>query len=293
MSALSDLIDALVEAGFSSTNARELASKLGVETSAVIEGGVAKFTIEGQDFAMVPLDENGDLVANIAHRRGLFADLILLDGGNGEITFPTDVDGFILHNGVPGGAKFYRRLDTDQTLGANSLALGFGASTTTGAPGSVAIGQGAAAYVSGQVAFGSAVPTLKTSRFTAVAETVGTATSFFTTDGSGQMSGAIVFPQTPGLYELNITVLAREGTTENFARMVRRCVFSVGSDGIASSIPAGSIVTPVTDFLQNLSGISLSIAAFPGRILYITVTGQVDKTLTWSMCVDVVATTVA
>ncbi len=293
MSALNDLIDALVEAGFSSTNARELAPKLGGLGSAVIEGGVAKFTIEGQDFAMVPLDANGDFVANIAHRRGLFADLILLDGGNGEITFPTDVDGFILHNGVPGGAKFYRRLDTDQTLGAQSLAVGSGASTTAAAVGAVAIGNGAAAYVSGQISFGSALPTLKTSRFTAVAETVGTATSIFTSDGSGQMSGAIIFPQAPGLYELNITVLAREGTTENFARMVRRCVLTVGADGVATSIPAGSIATPMADFLQNLSGITLSLTGFPGRILYITATGQAGKTLKWSMCVDVVATTVA
>lgn len=234
----------------------------------------------------VVADENGDLIANIGHRRGLYADLKSLDGVNGEITIPTDVDGLMVHNGVEGQAKFYRRLDTDQTLGPESLALGSGAQTAAGAGASLAIGKGANATVAGQIAFGSATPRVKTSRFTAVATTVGTTGSFFTADGSGAMGGAIILPAGPGLYEIAMTILVREGTTDNYARMLRRAVVRVGADGIATAML--DVTSPTGDVHVGLPGLTIGPSAFPGRVLYITTTGIAGKTLEWALCADVV-----
>lgn len=260
----------------------------------VVEGDLYIVQSNEDRFAALPLNEDDEIIANIGHRRNTLSNLLSLDGVPGEISIPTDVDGFVVHNGVAGQAKFYRRLDNDNTLGANSVAIGNGASTSTLAANSLAIGSGAEATVAGQVAFGSALANVKTSRFTCRTITTDTTANFFTTNGSTDpedLTALISFPARPGLYDMTWTVLVREGTTGNFARLERRFMAQVASNGSTSSIVggAGGVITPTADVLVNLSGLSLSFSMFPGRIVYATATGQAGKTLTWAAQVDVVA----
>lgn len=50
-------------------------------------------------------DDAGNLIANVNHRTGNLASLLQLDGGDGEISVATDVEAFVKHTGVAGGAR--------------------------------------------------------------------------------------------------------------------------------------------------------------------------------------------
>lgn len=59
----------------------------------------------GNRFALLPLDANDNVIANIAHRQNTLANLLALDGLAGEISVATDDTALVLHNGVAGQAR--------------------------------------------------------------------------------------------------------------------------------------------------------------------------------------------
>lgn len=72
-------------------------------------GGLLEIVFEGNSYAAIPLDENGNAMANVNHRTGTLAALLALAGGDGEISKATDIDAIVVHNGVALEAKAYHR----------------------------------------------------------------------------------------------------------------------------------------------------------------------------------------
>lgn len=245
---------------------------------AVLEDGLAKVLIGESVYALLPVDASGDVIANVGHRKGEYADLISLDGVDGEISLPTDRQGFIIHNGVPDGAVFYPRLDNGTALGLDSFAIGSGATTTSRATGALALGPNAVANNPGEVTFGSAVSYLSTGTLTGSCTTVGTTPGFLASDGT---SSGIVFKPGAGLYDVDATVLVREPGTNNWARFTRRMVVNVESDGNTTTL--NNVTEPTPDIGTGLVGIAMSFAVSGGRVLYANLTGLAGKTLRWGM----------
>lgn len=267
-------------------DARTPASRLMVMDNDLTLSAATRAELAGA--GLLVADESGNFIANIGHRRGLFANLITLSGEPGEISIPTDVDGFVIHNGVANQAKFFRRLDNDNTAGADSLAIGLGASTANTAAKSLALGAGAQTTVAGEVCFGSAKPGVRTARFTGYAETDSASAKIVTADGTVN-AGAIQLPNLMGIYDLTITFLAREGWTDNWARFVRRCVLVVNEDYFTTTV--SNVTTPTPDVNSGLAGCAVAVAGFGGRLLNTTVTGLAGRTINWSMFVEANAMT--
>ena len=66
--------------------------------------GAAVATIGGQRYAALPIDANGDVIANLVPRTGLLADLLALGGSLNEIAIATDVKAVVRFTGVAGQA---------------------------------------------------------------------------------------------------------------------------------------------------------------------------------------------
>lgn len=287
MSDLSDLIDSLVEAGFSSASAKELAPKLGGIGNAVIENGVAKVIIGGDTYALLPVAPDGGIVANVAHRTGTLTTLLAASGASGEIGIPTDQEGLVVYGGAGGGAKFYRRLDTDYALGTASTAIGPGAATAAGAALSLALGPGASAVAKGEVSFGSAKVGVRTSRLTGYCATTNATATFIGPDGVGTFP----LPSKLGLYHIRARFLVRENWTDNFAVFVRHAVVVVNEDTITATVL--NLITPSSepDFNSGLAGCVATIQAAGGPILAPRVTGLAGRNLNWSVFMDVCSMT--
>lgn len=63
-------------------------------------GGLLEIVFEGNSYAAIPRDTNGNAIANINLRRNTLAALLALDGGLGEISTASDWDAIVLHSGV-------------------------------------------------------------------------------------------------------------------------------------------------------------------------------------------------
>lgn len=66
--------------------------------------GAAVATIDGNQYAALPVNANGDVVANLVPRTGLLADLLQLAGSPGEIAVATDAKAIVRYSGVIGEA---------------------------------------------------------------------------------------------------------------------------------------------------------------------------------------------
>lgn len=277
------LVDALVEAGFSSTNARELADLLGGAGigGATIVNGVAVVTIDGQQFGLLPVNAQGDVQANIVHRTGLLSTLMALAGSPGEIGVATDTKSLVIFDGVAGQAIEIRPLGRVNASGADSLTLGLNASTTAKAAKAVAVGHNAAAQNESEVVFGSGTLHVQTRRVAVTLRTVGTESESMTTDGGASRDAAAnsINLTRDGFYDIEFTVLAREIGTNNYARFVRRSV--VRRSGSTTTQIAASITTPTPDIISNLTGADAYALASAG-IFSITVQGVEAKTIQWA-----------
>jgi len=80
------------------------------------QNGLALVTIQGEQFAMLPVDANGDVIANIGQQTGLLGDLMALAGNPGQIGVATDMTALVLFNGTAGQAKSSRSWTTTQPL---------------------------------------------------------------------------------------------------------------------------------------------------------------------------------
>lgn len=94
--------------------------------------------IMGQDgpYAALPLDANGNAIANINHRRLPFESLATLDGGVGEISVATEGYAMFLHNGVADQAiPFFKSTEIARVVAdATGTSLTTSTSVTTYTP---------------------------------------------------------------------------------------------------------------------------------------------------------------
>jgi hypothetical protein len=97
---------------------------------------VVSFSASGiTKYAALPLDPQGNAIANIIPRTGTLASLLALDGGNGEISVATDVQALVRHNGTPGGAvAHYRAGVTDAVYFDSFSYLGVPSGATGAVP---------------------------------------------------------------------------------------------------------------------------------------------------------------
>ena len=247
----------------------------------VVEG-LALVRIGNDVYGLPKLDANNHFVADVGHRRGLLADLLGLAGIDGEVSLPTDVKGMVVHNGVPNGAYFIRKLDNTEALGTNSLAIGQGASTQNGANKSLAVGFNAIAYSAGELALGTAAKGVTKSILTGSRTTTDANSRIVYADGtvSGYMR-----PSMLGLYDISVTFLAREGYTDNWARFVRRGVMVVSEDGITTTM--NNVTTPTPDINSGLAGCNVSLSALSPAQPDIRVKGLGGKSINWAIFAEV------
>lgn len=234
-------------------------------------------------------DENGNFTASIGHRTGVFADLITISGEPGEISIPTDVDGFIVHNGQPGEAKFYPRLDNAAAFGESSLAIGLNATTMASADLALALGVNAKAHAKGELAFGSLKPGVRRSHLTGYGITTSETGKYI-----GPVEGSNFFDLPPygGIYRVKATFVAREGggMSENMAMYERACVVLVTNEDEVL-YPAVLNMVNVADYNANLAGVTVSILGASGPAMAARVTGITGRTINWAVFVDVCAMT--
>ena len=73
--------------------------------------GVSLIDVNGVHYALIPVDVNGNAVANVIPRTGFLENLLSLGGNAGELASATDDAAIVQFNGTPGGAKaFYPSL---------------------------------------------------------------------------------------------------------------------------------------------------------------------------------------
>ena len=288
MSAQSELIDALVEAGFSSANAADLANKLGAVSGATVQNGVAIVTVGGSPYALLPVDGNGDVIANIGHRTGLLADLLTLDGNPGEIGVATDQYAIVLFNGVAGQARAIKRLDNVNALGTDSIAIGGNASTNAVAEKSLALGHTATAHVRGMTAIAGAITGIQTLHSTLGVRTTDASGSSMSTSGTVNDALGDTIKLPVGVYDIEVTIVARQIGSANWARFVRRFMFRASS----TTSVFGATVSPVADDASGLTGLAISFTQFTGGYLLINVTGLAGVTIQWAAYVRANALTI-
>lgn len=252
----------------------------------VVSAGMAKVMIDGAYYAMLPLDANGDIVANITHRTGLLADLLTADGGNGEIAFPSDAEGYVLYNGVQGQAKFIKRLDNAAALGAGSVAIGPNSGTLASAPKSMALGPDVTARSPGEVIHGSASPGINRSVVMGKRKTTNATTSSVYTDGA-TAAGWTLPTGGVNLHQITVTFLAREDWTNNVARFVRQILLVVDPEDAFSVLTLNS-VTPIADFISGLEGCSVTLQTVGGPGYAPRVTGLAGRSITWLAMAEII-----
>lgn len=228
-------------------------------------------------------DENGDYLANIGHRTGLLVALMAIDGVPGEIAIPTDVNGFVVYNGVVGQAKFIPRLDNPEALGPGSLAIGPSASTVLAASNAIAIGQNAKARWPGEYVQGA--QKLGISRSMVMLHAI---TTNATAKAVGpDVGGLFLFPTLAGLYDVTVTAFVRDGYLNQWQKMTRNILFAVADDQTTGSVVGEN--TPNPDQALGLAGCTLSFLGGAGSTFIVNVTGLAARTLNWGVFVDIKA----
>lgn len=282
MSDLNDLIDSLVEAGFSSTNAKELAPKLGGIGNAVIEDGVAKVNIAGATYALLPVDSGGNVVANIGLRNGTKAELLAALGGTAEIGLPTDANGFVVYKS--GVGTFYPRLDNPGAAGAGSLAIGTGAITGQFADNALSLGNKARAQFRGEIAFGAGKVGI--GKQVIMRHAVTTSAASYLVGNSETSSATFALPAQAALYNVRARVLVRDGYLNQWAQFERHAVIRVADD--QSNAAVLNPVTPTGgDFNETLTGCAVSFIASAGPQFAVQINGLAGRTLNWAVFLDI------
>lgn len=280
MSALNDLIDSLVEAGFSYTKAKELAPQLGGVGLATIQNGLALVTIQDGQFALLPVDANGDVIANISQRTGNLADLLQLPGNPGEIGVALDADAIVLFNGVATGGRVIRKLDSANAIGTNSLSIGGNSATTASAEKALALGYEATAAQYGVVTLGGAIPKIQTVHATLGGTTTDATGAALSLDGVA--ANAVAFKLPAGFHDVDVVFIARQGA--NWARFHRRVMFRAASSALGV---LANETSPTPDVASGLTGLSVNFSQFNGGLLYFNAVGLAATTIYWSAHVTV------
>lgn len=276
---LGDKAPVYLSAGFLVNHLGEQIGAIGIP--ATEQAGIAIVEINGTPYALLPVDENGDIVANLSHRRGLLADLLDLSGEPGEISVPTDADGIVIHTGVFGQAKRFYSPVSAGTAGENSLAQGLGSTTDTRAKRSMAVGAYSRTNVIGEFAVGFGLANYGLHDILYAARTTDASMAFATATGiNGDTSlGSTTSMLPAGLYDVEVTVLAREIGTNNFARFVRKATLVIEAQGGSATL--SNTTTPTSDLNSNLAGLSIMLGGTGGVPVYLGVTGVAGKTIQW------------
>lgn len=253
------------------------------------QGGIAIVEINGTNYALLPVDEDGDIVANLAHRRDTLANLLALSGEPGEITIPTDAPGLVIHNGVAGEAVHFRGALSNNTLGAESLAMGELSGTSAVASRSLALGYGANATHIGEAVLGSAIPGIRRHVFQQGGRVVGVPIDDFVflnnANNAGSLEpGGMITALPGGLYDCRVRILAREIGTNNFARFVRHAIVRISST--SSSATMSNKTTPEPDVNTGLAGLTADIGAMIGASVHVLVGGIDGKTIQWAAFIE-------
>lgn len=245
--------------------------------------GMAVVDIDGEDYGLMKLDENGDFRANIGHRTAPRNDLMALDGVVAEVSVASDKRALIIHNGEPGEAWELVPVQSEATLGLNSLAVGFGSETLSTAIKASALGPGASADTMGQVVFGSATSNVRNYILTLSADTSGNVPTYLSADGAVIGSDNTPRLLQDGIYDVTAVVLARQPTTNNWARFERRVVFRKTGATVADL----SASTPISDANTTLPGTTVSLSNLAGIAIGVQVTGITATPIVWGAVLNI------
>ena len=227
--------------------------------------------------ALVPL--GGETSTN---HTGTLAELMdLTTAKPGDLGIPDDAGGIVVYRGEDAVAQYIPRLDSPDTLGADSVAIGFEASTEATASKSIAVGAYAKAHAIGEICIGSAKVGVRRSILTGYVHTTSASGKFAGPEGEGAFS----LPAKMGLYRIKATFMVREGWTDNFAMFTRHAVLLVNEDLTLNSVL--NTVTPEPDFNSNLAGCTVSLMANVGPTLGARVVGLAGRNLDWSVFIEV------
>lgn len=250
------------------------------------QDGLLKFKVGTHTFAMVPLNESGSFEANISLRKNTLNNLLSLPGGDGEVSVPSDASGLVIHNGVSGGAKrFYSKFSED-AAGVDSFAVGKNSSTGQFSTNGLALGAYAHSTIIGEITYGHGIGDISRRQFHFGGRTTNGSMAFITATGiNGDTSnGATSSRLPPGIYDMEVVVLAREIGTSNYARFVRRATVVYGGNG--SMAVMANTTSPEPDANSGLAGLSIMFGAIASAPIYMGVTGLAGKTIQWSAFVD-------
>jgi len=283
------LVVTLAELGLGGVNIEQLQEDLGLPSKTVMQGlvptveaGLAKIVIGSQEYAMLPLDENGAIVANLSHRYDSLANLMLAVGNPGELGVPTDAEGYVVY-GAGGVAKHVPRFDNATALGANSKAVGVGAATAVAAEKSMAFGNMETRFP-GEYGYGAIKKGIRKSLI--MSHTV---TTNATAKGFGPSSGIFILPVLAGLYQVRMTAFVRDGYTNQWQRFVREILVAVADDQSTTSIV--STDTPIPDRSLGLTGCAVNVIAGGGGTFLPQVQGLAGRTLNWGIFLEIEAFT--
>jgi len=172
-------------------------------------------------------------------------------------------------------------------VGADSIGIGLNAVTTPTAPQSAALGPNSRADHFGEVGFGGYVGGVGRQMITQSARTTNADMTFCTMNGntSDATPGNTVSRLLEGVYDLEVTVLAREIGTDNYARFCRRAVVVVVNFGGMAMLQ--NQTTPTPDIVPSaLTGVSILLGGVSGVATYVAVNGLASKTIQWAAFLD-------
>ena len=244
------------------------------------QNGLALVTIQGEQFAMLPVDANGDVIANIGQQTGLLGDLMALAGNPGQIGVATDMTALVLFNGTAGQAKVLKKLDNDTAIGPLSIAIGGNAATTGLAEKALALGYQAIAGQYGAVTLGGAIPKIQTVHATLGGTTTDASGTALSLDGVAENAVALKLPA--GFHDVDVVFIARQGS--NWARFHRRVMFRASSSALGV---LANEISPILDVVSGLVGLSVNFSQFNAGLLYFNVVGLAATTIDWSAHVTI------
>lgn len=253
---------------------------VGLVAAPQVQNGFAVVTVSGSQYALLPVDENGDAIANIGQQTGLLGDLMALSGNPGQIAVATDMTALVLFNGTAGQAKVLKKLDNDTAIGPLSIAIGGNAATALAAEKALALGYQANAGQYGVVTLGGAIPKIQTVHATLGGTTTDASGIALSLDGVA--ANAVAFKLPAGFHDVDVVFIARQGG--NWARFHRRVMFRAASSALGVLAEETS---PTPDVNSGLLGLSVNFSQFNGGLLYFNAVGLAATTIYWSAHVTV------
>ena len=247
--------------------------------AASITGNQAVTILSGRRFALYEVDADGKPLHFLPQLVGDYATLKAFAGKPGQVSAPTDRRGIMVHTGVTNEAFLLEQINNpDTALGVGSLAVGLNAQTTATALAAVAIGPNAIAQDPGVVLIGSIAEGVDSFTLNVAGRSTDAADVVLTLDGADLTADNPIKFHRDGIYDLEVTVIARQIGTNNCARFKRTATLRKVGNTTALLFAA----TPVVDANSNLADLLVTLTAFAGGYFNIYVNGAVGKTIHWS-----------